>query len=236
MRRTLLLSLWLLVPVLLLAYHYGPGQTQLSAERAAHRIADARALETIEDWQGAFDAWSDALAATPPRKTEARFQLRLAQARARMYLGELPEAIQDLENLLTEARRDGVNVKLEHEIRGTLASAQYYVGWLMRLEGAEAEEWLLPVESARQHFRLLAEESRSPAALEDCEKNLEATIRLARMDLSDLQGLPLPKFCSGCENVCQKCRGQRQSRVEQEPKEKKDSRGAGFNPIPKGGS
>jgi hypothetical protein len=153
-----------------------------------------------------------------------------------MYFGELPEAIQDLDTLLADARRDGAQTKLEREIRGTLASAQYYVGWLMRLEGAEPDEWLLPVESARQHFRLLAEQAPDPDALADCEKNLEATIRLARMDLSELEGLPLPKFCSGCKNVCQKCRGQRQSRVEKPPEQKQDARGAGFNPIPKGGS
>jgi hypothetical protein len=107
----------------------------------------------------------------------------------------------------------------------------------MRLEGAQADEWLQPVESARQNFRLLAEEARDEKATEDYEKNLEATIRLARMDLSELQGMPLPKFCSGCKNVSQKCRSQCQSKAEEKgKKEKKDARGAGFNDIPKGGS
>jgi tetratricopeptide (TPR) repeat protein len=236
MRKTLLLALWLLVPVLLLAYHYGPGQAQLSSERAAQLVREARAFEAADDYRAAFDAWTAALAATPADKTQERLQLRLAQTRARMYFGELPEAIFDLDKLLEDARRDSTDPNLEHEIRGTLATAQYYVGWLMRLEGAEPEEWLQPVESARQHFRLLAEQAPSPDTLADYEKNLEATIRLARMDLSELEGLPLPKFCSGCKNVCQKCRGQRQSRAEKPPEEKKDARGAGFNPIPKGGS
>jgi hypothetical protein len=47
----------------------------------------------------------------------------------------------------------------------------------------------------------------------------------------------LPKFCSGCKNVSQKCRSQCQSKAEAKAEpEKKDARGAGFNDIPKGGS
>jgi len=46
----------------------------------------------------------------------------------------------------------------------------------------------------------------------------------------------LPKCCSGCKNVSQKCRSQCQSKAENKPEEKKDARGAGFNDVPKGGS
>ncbi len=237
MRKTILFALWLLVPVVLLAYHFGPGQSRLAQDRAARKIAEARAFEAKEDWPAAYEAWSAALAATPQDKTAARLQLQLAQARTRMYTGELPEAMEDMDKLLTEAQRVGADQKFQHEARGLLATAQYYAGWLMRLEGAPADEWLQPVESARQNFRLLAEEARDAKAVKDYERNLEATIRLARMDLSELQGMPLPKFCSGCKNVSQKCRSQCQSKAEakNEP-EKKDARGAGFNDIPKGGS
>jgi len=238
MRKTILFALWLLVPVALLAYHFGPGQSRLAQDRAARKIAEARALEAKEDWQAAYEVWGAALAATPQDKTAARLQLQLAQARTRMYTGELPEAMEDMDKLLTEAQRSGADKKMQQEIRSTLATAQYYAGWLMRLEGAPSEEWLQPVESARQNFRLLAEEAKDSKAAKDFEKNLEATIRLARMDLSELQGMPLPKFCSGCKNVSQKCRSQCQSKAEKkgENEEKKDARGAGFNDIPKGGS
>jgi hypothetical protein len=225
-----------LIPVLLLAYHYGPGQSRLALDRAGYKIAEARALEATEDWDAAFKAWSEALAATPQDQTDTRFRLRLAQARTRMYTGELPEAIEEMEALLTEVRRASAQEDLQREVRGTLAGAQYYAGWLMRLESAPAEEWLLPVEEARQHFRLLAEESKDAKAGVAYRKNLEAAIRLERMDLSELQGLPLPKFCSACKNVSQKCRSQRESKCENKPEEKKDARGAGFNQVPKGGS
>jgi hypothetical protein len=58
MRKTLLFCLWLLVPVVLLAYHYGPGQSRLSLDRATARIAEAKAAEANEDWPAAYAAWS----------------------------------------------------------------------------------------------------------------------------------------------------------------------------------
>jgi len=62
----------------LLAYHYGPGQSRLAMDRArANRRG--KAFEAKEDWPR-LAAWSEALAATPADKTTARFQLRLAQA------------------------------------------------------------------------------------------------------------------------------------------------------------
>lgn len=236
MRKTILFCIWLLVPVVLLAYHYGPGQSRLAMDRAAGKIAEARAFEAQEDWDSASAAWSEALAATPMDQSAARFQLRLAQARTRLWTGDLPEAITDLEALLTEAQRSGAGKEFQTELRATLAGGQYYEGWLMRLEGAAADEWLQPVEGARQNFRLLAENTSDAKLAADYKMNLEATIRLARMDLSELQGQPLPKKCSGCKNVSQKCRSQCQSKCEKKSEEKKDSRGAGFNEVPKGGS
>lgn len=237
MRKTILFCLWLLVPVVLLAYHYGPGQSRLAMDRAAQKITEAKAFEAKEDWAAAYAAWTEALAATPAEKTTARFQLRLAQARTRMWTGDLPEAITDLETLLTEAQRGGADKAFQGEVRTALAGGQYYEGWLMRLEGAPADEWLQPVEAARQNFRLLAENTSDSKLAADYKKNLEATIRLERMDLSELQGQPLPKKCSGCKNVSQKCRSQSQAKCENKGEQKeKDARGAGFNDVPKGGS
>jgi len=237
MRRSFWILVWLLVPVVLLAYHYGPGQSRLAQERAASWMAQARAFEQGEQWPDAVRAWAEALAATPEANTEARLRLRLANAHARLYVGELPEAMEAMEALLQEAKAAGVGTGLEREIRGSLAGVHYYAAWLMRLESAPLEEWLVQAENARQHFRLLAEQAAGTPAAEDYEKNLEATIRLEQMDLSELEGMPLPKHCSGCKNVSQKCRNQTESRSEQKgEKPDKDARGASFNPIPKGGS
>ena len=237
MRKTILILVWLLVPVMLLAYHFGPGQARLTQDQAARKIAEARAFEAAEQWPEAVEAWSDALAATPESRQDERLRLKLAQAHARMYVGELPEAMEAMDALLVEARTANVNAALEQEIRGSLATAQYYAAWLMRLESAPLDEWLFFAESARQNFRLLAEQTTGKTSATDYEKNLEATIRLEQMDLSELQGLPLPKCCSGCKNVSQKCRGQCQSKSQNKGEgEPKDARGAGFNDIPTGGS
>ena len=114
------------------------------------------------------------------------------------------------------------------------------MAWLMRLEGATEEEWVPTAENARQHFRYLAESAQTKGDTADRE-NLAASVRLLRMDLSELESLPLPSFCQGCKNVCQECRSQCQSKARSKKKgkgEKKpeDARGATFNTIPTGGS
>ena len=235
MKKNLLIFLWALAPVALLAYHYGPGQTGLAREEAKASIQAALEFEKKEQWQQAIDAYNEALAALPEEETAKRMQLQLARANARIYVGELPEAMFAMEHLLDEAAK-GDDKKLENKVRASLASAQYYTGWLMRLELAEKEEWMEPVEKARQNFRLLAEQSAKTdaKASEEHQKNLAAVVRLARMDLSELQALPLPKKCQGCKNVCSKCRGQKKSNKPKQGKKQEDARGASGGQRPDG--
>jgi hypothetical protein len=235
MRKKLFITLWLLLPILALAFHYGPGQRRLAQDQVAAKIAAAQAAEKEGDWKAAVAAYTDALSLLPAGQTAARNKLQLAHANARMFSGDLPEAILELESLLTDMLKGNSSAGAVREVRGTLASAQYYAGWLMRLEGAAAAEWTLQTEQARQNFRLLAEQTRKDPALSlDYEKNLEATIRLERMDLSELQGLPLPKQCQGCKNCSQKCRSQRESKCKNEGEQKKDARKAGVGKRPEG--
>jgi hypothetical protein len=240
MRKKLLITLWLLVPIVLLAYHYGPGQKGIARDQVVAKIKQAQRAEKSENWKAALEAYDAALAALPAENLKERHQILLAKAKARMYSGELPEAIVDLEGLLADLlKANGADGQIR-EVRGTLASAQYYAGWLMRLEGAAPDEWTLPVDEARQNYRLLSEEAHKTRSKDatDYQKNLEATIRLARMDLSELQGLPLPKQCQGCKNCSQKRRLQRESKCqnssEKEPKEPKDARKAGVGKRPEG--
>ena len=214
MRKRLLIGVWLLIPIVLLAVHYGPGQRGIARDRTAEKLALAQAAEKTEAWTDAMQHYADALAALPSTDAKQRYQIRLAAAKARMFSGELPEAKADLEGLLADAQKSGADASLVREIRANLASAEYYAGWLMRLEGATTEEWMAETESSRQHFRLLAEQTQSqPAAslTTDYQKNLEAVIRLELMDLSELKALPLPKQCKNCSNCSSKCRKQRES-------------------------
>lgn len=237
MKRRFLLSLWLLVPVVLVAWHYGPGQRGLARDQAAERLAVARVCEAGEDWSGALDAYDAVLRSLPATDTAARLRVQLARAKVRIPLGDLPEALEDLEALLPEAAKSD-SPELARETRANLATARYYAAWLMRLELAPTEEWMAQAEGARQHFRLLAEEATgsNPQLALDHQKNLEAVVRLERMDLSELESLPLPKKCSGCKNCSQKCRGQKESRNPQPQEKPKDARGAGVGQRPPGGS
>jgi hypothetical protein len=76
-----------------------------------------------------------------------------------------------------------------------MANSQYYITWLMRLEGHTQEVWEPEIETARQTYKLLAEQAQAKGdttAVKKHTEDLEAAIRLARMDLGELQGLPLP--------------------------------------------
>ena len=235
MKKNLLIFLWALAPVALLAYHFGPGQAGLAREEARASIRAALNFEASEEWRQTIDAYNDALAALPDTETAKRQQLQLARANARIYVGELPEAMLSMEHLLDETAK-GSDSELESKVRSSLASAQYYTGWLMRLELAEKKEWKEPLEKARQNFRLLAEQTAKTdaTASEDHQKNLEAVVRLARMDLSEVQALPLPKKCEGNKNVCSKCRGQKKSNKPKDMKKKEDARGASVGKRPEG--
>ncbi|MEL7473464.1 MAG: hypothetical protein AAGK04_09120 [Planctomycetota bacterium] len=58
MIRTLLWSVWAIIPVLALSYHFGPGQTHLARDRAASLLAEARQAEAEAErlHKLAFDA------------------------------------------------------------------------------------------------------------------------------------------------------------------------------------
>ena len=138
MRKKLLMTLWLLVPIFVLAFHYGPGQKGLIRDRAAEKIKAAMKAEKEEDWSGAVAAYDEALSILPGDQKELRFKLQCAHANARMFSGQLPEAIGELEGLLADMLKQGAPAERTREVRGTLASAEYYAGWLMRLESGSA--------------------------------------------------------------------------------------------------
>lgn len=238
--------LWLLVPVCIIAWHYGPGQDSLARDRASAFIKNARFAESKDDWKGAREHYRQALMIMPSGDADVRLALQLAQAKTRMYVGELPEAMEEVDALLDESLATSKNTALQDEIRSTSGLMHYYVAWLMRLEGAETEEWTEQTEIARQQFRLLAEQNDSAgdADAKAYQENLEAVIRLARMDLSELKGLPLPKECEGNCDCSGKCRSQKESKSKVPPKSgdfrqeisKNKSSSAGRNDRPRGGS
>jgi hypothetical protein len=194
--RILLLTGWLLLPVIGAAWHYGPGQERVQRDRVADVLAQADRAAADEQWAQADELYDQALRLMPADQVADARRVRLERAKAQMLAKKLPVARQDLKALVQELESDQASDReLLADARAALANAQYYMTWLMRLEGFPREDWEPEIEAARQNFRLLAEQAQAAGREETANrhaKDLESAIRLARMDLADLQGLPLP--------------------------------------------
>ena len=111
-----------------------------------------------------------------------------------MQCSQLPEAYKELLSMLS-SQDENTEPQLVADTKSTLANAQYYMTWLMRLEGHSRELWEPVIESSRQNYYAAAEFAKSQSdqrSADQLTENLEASIKLARIDLYELQGLPLP--------------------------------------------
>ncbi|MEM7309209.1 MAG: hypothetical protein AAF682_21170 [Planctomycetota bacterium] len=208
--RTYVLSMWLLLPIGAGAYHLGPGQDRLllddagkllaRADEHAARAAELAASEGDEqaksEWTLAEEAYEEALGLLPHDQVATLRRVRLERSKCRMFLSELPEANADLVTLVDEMTADpAADAEVLDGARDALANSNYYMTWLMRLEGAGRDEWEPRIEASRQTYKLLAEQAAEAGdedAVREHREDLESAIRLARMDLTELQGLPLP--------------------------------------------
>ena len=203
--RKFLIGLWLLLPVAAWAYHEGPGQERMALDATDVELDLAKEAAAKGDWPGAIKHFELAVKELPsldtPELVATARRIRLSAAKAKLSASKLPDARSEIKKLLKElnedpaVKDDPAQLAILDEARAAHANAQYYWTWLMRLEGAPRTEWEPEVEVARQTYRHLAEEAdergdfkESLALMED----LEATVKLARLDLEELQGLPLP--------------------------------------------
>ena len=189
-KKIILATLWLLVPVIGLAYHYGPGQAKLALEHTDDLLDESKAAVDEENWSEAIRLYQDALAKLPKDKIQISRKIRLEIAKAKMQNSQLPEAREELAALAAETQSDpDASPELKEQVTSTLANARYYMTYLMKLEGKPDAEWEPEIEAARQEYKLLAQNS------PDNSKHLldlEATIRLARATPKELYGLPIP--------------------------------------------
>jgi hypothetical protein len=194
--RRLFVTGWFLIPVIVAAWHYGPGQERVRLDRVAAVLARADAAAADQKWEQADELYDEALRGLPADQVAEVRRVRLERAKAQMLAHKRPVAHEDLKDLVQEVTADpAADPRLLAEARAALANAQYYTTWLMRLEGSPREDWEPEIEAARQNFSLLAEQAEAKgdaAAAKKHEEDLESAIRLARMDLADLMGLPLP--------------------------------------------
>ncbi len=194
--RILLLTGWLLVPVIGAAWHYGPGQERMHLDRVADILAQADRAAANAQWEQADELYDEALRQLPPERMADVRRARLERDKAQMMAHKLPVANQDLKDLVEQMTADpAADPAVLAEARTALANSQYYLTWLMRLEGYPREDWEPQIDAARQNFGLLAEQAEArgdKTGAKKSEEDLESAIRLARMDLAELQGLPLP--------------------------------------------
>lgn len=236
--RGLFICAWLLIPAAALAFHLGPGQRAVVVDQANLLLMTGDRQAREGHWVNAVDAYNAAIAALPAEPVTVLQRARIERAKAQLNCSQLPAAYDDLTTLVEELNDDPqADPAILKDARTSLAQAQYYLTWLMRLEGEPRDAWEPEIEAARQNYRLLAESAEqqsNDAEAQSRGKDLEAAIRLARMDLSDLQALALPSQCKNCQSGnCQcKCKGKKKSNAQ--PKNKSDARGASGGPPPDG--
>lgn len=194
--RIFLLLVWLLIPIVAVAYHLGPGQERQTLDNVAAILADVKQHAARQQWNEVVEKCDSALAKLPKDRLAESRQLVLERAKARMLAKQLPVAHEELRGLVDDLSADpSADPKLLEEAQASLANARYYLTWLMRLEGKPAEEWEPEIEASRQTWRMLAEQAAADGDEVEAKRyreDLESTIRLARMELTELQGLPLP--------------------------------------------
>jgi len=195
--RNILLVGWLLLPVGAWAYHEGPGQDRIALEETDAVILAAQKAVAAGEWKLAVSEYEAALGKLPKNpdaydvKVTQRLQIELNKAR--MQASGLPKARDELETLVEQMQgADDTDPVLMRDARQALANAQFYKTWLMRLEGLDRTIWEPEIEAARQNWRLLAELATSKSEKALHQEDLEAAVRLARLEIEDLQGLPLP--------------------------------------------
>ena len=176
MRRLLLIG-WLMLLPLGGLYHLVAGPHHREMDVIGDSLAEARRLVGEEDWHKAVPKFELALQNLPEELLTESRQLRLELAQAKMNAAKLPEAHGELKELLDELLADKTtDGQLEQQVRESLANSQFYMTWLMRLEGMPASKWEPEIESARQNYKMLAEtaeQSGNNVAADKQKENLE---------------------------------------------------------------
>ena len=79
-----ILSLWLLIPALVLAYHYGPGQRGLMIDEASLMVAAANHYTLEKDWPKTIELCEKILETLPEGEVQLRRRVVLEKAKAQM--------------------------------------------------------------------------------------------------------------------------------------------------------
>lgn len=194
--KRLFLFFWLLAPLPVVVWHYGPGQTWLARDQAHTLIQRAQKFEAQRKWAEAEPLYREASAKIRNEDPKLKSQLDLALVRQRYRQGGAVESIDMIDNLISDAKFQQQPAEIQREARELAGRIHYHAAWVMRLEGAQKDLWMEEAELARQNFRLLSEETLSAGKTNYSsvqQTNLESSVRLQRMGLVDLMAKPLPE-------------------------------------------
>lgn len=194
--KQLFLFFWLLAPLPVVVWHYGPGQKWFARDQAHGLIQRAQKLEAQKKWADAEVLYRDAAAKVRNEDPKLKTQLDLALVRQRYRQGGAVEAIDMIDSVINEPKFHQQPKEVQREARELAGRIHYHAAWVMRLEGAQKDLWLEEAELARQNFRLLSEETLSAGQTNYSslqQTNLESSVRLQRMGLVDLMAKPLPE-------------------------------------------
>ena len=192
--RILMIVGWLFLGLGGAIFHFGPGQKHLEVDKVDLVLSDARQCVANEQWSEAVELFDEVLSDLPDEKLAESRSVTLEKAKCQMMAAKLPDARGTLEVLLDEVRGDdSADKRFVTDVQSALANSQYYMTWLMRLEGLAPEQWQPEIDAAQQTYRMLAENNDGDSVkFTAYREDLESSIKLARMDLGELQGLPLP--------------------------------------------
>jgi hypothetical protein len=195
MKRGFLL-LWLLLPLPVVVWHYGPGQRWLARDQAHALIERAQTAESKNAWPEAESLFREAAQKIGSTDARLKTQLDLALVRARYRQGLAVDAIDLADRLLADPKFHSQPEALQREARELAGRIHYHAAWVMRLEGAQRDLWMEEAELARQNFRLLAEDTLFSGHAHYSllqQTNLETAVRLQRISLTELMSRPLPE-------------------------------------------
>ena len=209
--RKLFWILWICFPVIIAVWYYRSGPEAFQYDLAGSLADQAYAAAVQGDYKNASELYLESQKALPAKDVKRHLQLRLAELQSRIRTEDILTGSEQLSEFLLDLPGD-VPEKLKQQVRSELAASYYHTSLLMRQEGAGSDEWLPIIQQARQQYRVLAETGTG----NNNQQNLEAAIKLQRMDQSLIQGLPLPKKCpKNCNDLSQRKRKQRQNKGKQ---------------------
>jgi len=194
--KKLFLLLWLLLPLPLVVWHFGPGQKWLARDRAHTLTQRAQREESEGRYAQAETLYREAAGLLGNSDQRLRLQLDASLVRMRYRQGGAVEAIDGIDRILADPALPKQPVELQREIRELAGRIHYYAAWILRLEGAQRDLWMEEAELSRQNYRLLTEKSIASAQMPYAQlqqTNLESAVRLQRMSLTELMARPLPE-------------------------------------------